>query len=95
MEDAIEEIQGVRRCVVFGVDSRNPERLEDVAACIQIDDDVTLLEVRKALRGKLLRYECPYYWWEAPALSPAFESGLSREERRANLRARQASFIHR
>lgn len=85
VEHAIESVDGVQRCVVFGVEGRNPERVEEVAACIQLSGETTVAAVRRALRGKLMRYEIPHYWWEPPELSPELDVGVSREELRAQL----------
>ena len=90
VELAIDSIEGVRHCVVFGVKSRNPERVEEVAACIQLEEDIVIAEIRRALRGKLMRYEIPLFWWEPPELSPDLDIGVSREELRAHLRAHQS-----
>lgn len=69
VEEALLRLPGVRHCVVFGVPSRDPCRIEDVVACLRFDDGLSLVEIQRSVAH--LPAACiPRHWWRCPELAP-------------------------
>lgn len=69
----------IRHCVVFGVPSDDPERVEDIIACISTNSeqwDATLIKSRILLT--LAGHEAPRQWWLQQDLKPDSRGKLPR-----------------
>ncbi len=69
----------IRHCVVFGVPSEDPERVEDIIACVSTDNrswDSTSLEAK--ISRTLARHELPRRWWLRKDLAPDSRGKLPR-----------------
>lgn len=69
IEDLLHQVPGVRQCVVFGVASPNPIRVEDLVACVQLEPGTDLNTLKTAL-GHLPSTYQPRHWWRCEALAP-------------------------
>ena len=69
IEDVLHRVAGVLGCVVFGVPSPNPIRVEDLVACVKLEPgtDVNLL---KAALSDLPSTYTPRHWWLCDELQP-------------------------
>ena len=69
VEEALARVSGLKACVVFGVPSADPIRVEDLVACINAPTDLPLEVFKNALAG--LPSPCmPRHWWLCPELEP-------------------------
>jgi len=69
----------IRHCVVFGVPSEDPERVEDVIACVSADnEDWDSTMVKSRILRTLAGHEAPRQWWLHQDLQPDSRSKLSR-----------------
>lgn len=71
----------IEHCVVFGVPSRDPERVEEIVACLSLsrnnrDEDL----IKSKLLKKLANFEMPRHWWFCPDLKPNSRGKFSRRE---------------
>ena len=78
IEEALLAVPGVRYCVVFGVPSRDPERVQDVAACVCPGPGFDLSGVKPVLRSRLAAWEIPRIWWKTGELRPDARGKISR-----------------
>ncbi len=62
IEDILQQLPGVRQCVVFGVPSPDAIRVEDLVACVNLDPGTALQELKRAL-GHLPSTYRPRHWW--------------------------------
>ncbi len=78
VEAAITAVEGVRHCVVFGIPSKNPERIQEVVACINAVPTLTREEIEREIRNALRPFEVPRRWWITEDLLPDQRGKLSR-----------------
>ncbi len=77
VENAVQQIAGVRCCVAFGVPSSDPVRQEEVVVCVNHDPDHSLNAIRQNLTQ--LPSACvPRHWLSCPDLMPDARGKLSR-----------------
>ncbi len=69
IEEVLLRIPGVRCCVVFGVPSSNPIRVEDLVACVNLAPDTDLNVLKSAFNALPSTY-CPRHWWLCAELQP-------------------------
>jgi len=67
IEEILLRIPGVSGCVVFGVPSSNPVRVEDLVACVNLEPGTGLHTLKKAF-GDLPSTYVPRHWWICAAL---------------------------
>lgn len=70
IEAALLQCQGVRHCVVFGVASHDSARVEDIVACVNVDEGVSSSALQKELGGLLPSWQVPRRWWQTGKLQP-------------------------
>lgn len=78
VEQALLATGRVSRVRVFGLESRDPDRVEEVAALVPPGTD--LADLRRAAAGQLAGWELPRHWFESAA---AQDWALPRRELRA------------
>lgn len=80
IEAAILSADGrIRHCVVFGVPSEDPERVEDIIACVSADSEGwDSARVKSRILQTLAGHETPRQWWLHPDLKPDSRGKLSR-----------------
>ena len=62
VERTVALLDGVESVEVFGVTSADPFRVEEVAARVRLGNGTTVDQIRRQLRGSLLRHEIPQRW---------------------------------
>ena len=77
IEDMLQQVPGVRCCVVFGVPSPNSIRIEDVVACVSLEPGVELNLLKHALGDRPSTY-LPRHWWLCDDLQPDARGKVSR-----------------
>lgn len=69
---------GVRHCVVFGVPSGDPGRVDDVVVCLSLEDGVDVGEVERAVRERLDGWKVPRRWVVDAGVVPDVRGKISR-----------------
>ncbi len=93
VEAAITAIDGVKHCVVFGVPSRNPERIQEIVACIHADPSLSREEIERQVREVVRPFEVPRRWWITQDLQPDQRGKLSRSVWREKFLTKAASEV--
>lgn len=71
----------INNCVVFGVPSEDPERVEDIVVCLSSNDDEwDEVEMKIKVQQHLASYEMPRHWWFCQDLKPNARGKISRRE---------------
>lgn len=78
IEEALLRVPGVRHCVVFGVASEDRARVEEIAACVNAEDDVAREVLQRALGEWLPAWQVPRHWWLTSELRPDARGKTSR-----------------
>ena len=78
IEEALLSLAGVQHTVVFGVPSKDPERVDDIVAAIHLTPGASLEPLPAALRSCLPSWQCPRHWWLRQDLSPDARGKISR-----------------
>ena len=78
IEEAIMAVAGIEHCVVFGIPSEDPQRVEEMVA--SINGKVDEAEIRRALVGSLSPWQIPRHWWRPEGLAPNQRGKISRSE---------------
>ena len=78
VESAISSIDGVKHCLVFGIPSKNPERIQEIVVCINAAPDLSREEIEREIRNTLRSFEIPRRWWLTEELQPNSRGKLSR-----------------
>jgi acyl-coenzyme A synthetase/AMP-(fatty) acid ligase len=60
---------GVAACVVFGVPAAEPQRVDDIVACVEVRDAVTMGELRAYLLERLPGWQVPRHWRAVTSLT--------------------------
>jgi long-chain acyl-CoA synthetase len=68
----------VRHCVVFGVPSEDPSRVEDIVACVHGDESLHSAELTRLVSGCLRSWQIPRKWWLTQELCPNERGKISR-----------------
>jgi len=76
IESLLAALPGVDHCLVFGVPSADPQRVEEIVACVAGRADKP--ELIDALRGSLRSWQIPRHWWFPADLAPDRRGKLSR-----------------
>ncbi len=91
VEEKLLRVPGVRHAVVFGVPSRNPARVEEIVACVNVEPGTTAAAVRRAAAHALPRGEHPRHWRAFPDLLPDARGKISRAAWRSRWMAESAA----
>lgn len=68
-------------CLVFGILSKDPERVEEVVACLcATKDERQPAQLKSGLVPYLKNFEMPRHWWFCPDLKPDVRGKFSRSE---------------
>ena len=78
IEAAIGAIPGVELCLVFGIPSADPERVQEIVAYVRCTVD--LAKVRKSLGASLPTWQIPRHWRMDPDLKVSVRGKLSRHD---------------
>jgi long-chain acyl-CoA synthetase len=78
IEAAIGALQGVELCVVFGIPSADPERVQEIVAYVRGDVDLT--DLKKALNSQVPSWQQPRHWRIDPDLKINVRGKISRHE---------------
>jgi acyl-coenzyme A synthetase/AMP-(fatty) acid ligase len=62
IEQALREHEAVAECIVFGVPSRNADRIDIIVACVKADRRSTKNELKQFLLQKLPSWQVPREW---------------------------------
>ena len=79
IEEILQRIPGVRHCVVFGVPSPNPIRVEDVVACVNVAAGTDPQALKSAFSAQSST-DSPRHWWLTAELRPDARGKLSRSQ---------------
>lgn len=78
VEAALLRHAAVRHCVVFGIPSADPARVEDVVACVHAAPDTDPRDLMAAISKELTPWQCPRHWWITQELLPDARGKTSR-----------------
>ncbi|HEY0457095.1 MAG TPA: fatty acid--CoA ligase family protein [Verrucomicrobiae bacterium] len=70
----------VRECLVFGVPSQDPARVEEIVACVAAKGAVAAETLKQFLLAQLPAWQVPREWWFVNALEASQRGKLSRHE---------------
>ena len=80
IEEALLEHEAVKDCVVFGVPSGNPDRVDLIVACINASRDDVKEELKQFLLQKLPGWQVPREWWFVDGLERNGHGKISRAQ---------------
>ena len=78
IEAALLRCPGVRHCVVFGVASSDSTRVEEIVACVNIDEGVSHGALKAEIGNVLPSWQVPRRWWQTSQLLPDERGKLPR-----------------
>jgi acyl-CoA synthetase (AMP-forming)/AMP-acid ligase II len=78
IEGLLSQLPMVRHGLVFGVPSRDSERVDDVVAVVNLEREGVLESVIAEMRKKLPAWQRPRDWWVCQDLRPDARGKLSR-----------------
>jgi acyl-CoA synthetase (AMP-forming)/AMP-acid ligase II len=78
IEAALLRHPGVRHCVVFGIESADTARVEEIVACVNTVDEITPSVLQAGLRSELPSWQLPRHWWHTEELLPDARGKFSR-----------------
>ena len=78
IEEKLLALPGVRHCVVFGIPSADPARVEEIAVCLNLSENTGLSEIQQASARFLPATEQPRHWRVCPGLEPDVRGKISR-----------------
>ena len=87
VEESLRLCELVKDCMVFGMPSADPTRVEEVAAVVVLREAGSLEALREFLLARLPAWQVPKIWRQAPALEVNQRGKLSRAEWRRKLLA--------
>jgi acyl-coenzyme A synthetase/AMP-(fatty) acid ligase len=96
IEQALREHQSVAECVVFGLASGAPDRMDLIVACVAADRPCTRDELKHFLLDRLPGWQVPREWWFVESISSNGTGKPSRAQWRRNFlenRAKTAAAV--
>jgi acyl-CoA synthetase (AMP-forming)/AMP-acid ligase II len=69
IEQALREHQAVEECVVFGVPSGAPDRMDLIVACVAADGSSDREDLKQFLLARLPGWQVPREWWFVESIS--------------------------
>jgi acyl-coenzyme A synthetase/AMP-(fatty) acid ligase len=78
IEEKLLSLPGVRHCVVFGIPSADPARVEEIAVCLNLSGHTRIREIQQASARFLATTEQPRHWRVCPDLEPDARGKISR-----------------
>lgn len=88
IEEVLSGCAGVEACVVFGIPSRDPGRVEDIVAVVSLSGDGSEEAIRSHALSKLPSWQVPRRWWVTSDLRANERGKLSRAEWRRRFQER-------
>ncbi|HAV62927.1 MAG TPA: hypothetical protein DCY13_11250 [Verrucomicrobiales bacterium] len=80
VEQVLRDQPGVRDCVVFGVPSKDPVRIEEVVVALSLTDDGRLETVTQGAGRRLAAWQLPRHWWPVTNIAANHLGKISRRE---------------
>jgi acyl-coenzyme A synthetase/AMP-(fatty) acid ligase len=80
IEQALREHEAVAECLVFGVPSENPDRIDLIVACVTADRRSTTEDLKQFLLRKLPSWQVPREWWFVKSLGTNARGKVSRSQ---------------
>lgn len=77
IEETLASHPKVKQCIVFGVPSRQPERGEEIVACLRADENDPAV-LRNFLAHRIQDWKLPKHWWFVSELTTTSRGKLSR-----------------
>jgi len=78
IEQALMQHSALSECVVFGVASADPARVEEIVAVYAAEGEVSPVDLRSYLGRSLESWEVPRHWWRRPDLRVDRRGKISR-----------------
>jgi acyl-coenzyme A synthetase/AMP-(fatty) acid ligase len=78
IEAALLGCPGVRHCVVFGVASSDSTRVEEIVACVNMDEGMSYQSVQTEIGKILPSWQVPRRWWQSRQVLPDERGKLPR-----------------
>lgn len=69
---------GVRHCVVFGVASSDSTRVEEIVACVNLEEGMSYERVQTVIKNTLPSWQLPRRWWQTSLILPDERGKLPR-----------------
>jgi acyl-CoA synthetase (AMP-forming)/AMP-acid ligase II len=80
VEQALLEHEAVNECLVFGVPSNDPDRIDMIVACVVTKGNGDTEELRQFLLRRLPAWQVPRDWWFVKSLTPNPRGKVSRAD---------------
>lgn len=80
IEAHLQRQPGVRHCVVFGIASDDPDRVQDIIACVNTEEGVSSEDLQRRLGQELPAWQIPRRWWRTADLVPDVRGKISRAQ---------------
>lgn len=77
VEEALLKLPTVMHATVFGIPSKNTERVDEIVAVVRLDENATLDTITDTL--SLPSWQRPRHWWACEDLSPDARGKISRK----------------
>ena len=78
IEAALLRCTGVRHCVVFGVASSDSTRVEEIVACVNMDEGMSHEALQTEIGKTLPSWQVPRRWWKTSQVLPDERGKLPR-----------------
>jgi acyl-CoA synthetase (AMP-forming)/AMP-acid ligase II len=78
IEAALLRCPGVRYCVVFGVASSDATRVEEIVACVNMDEGMSHEALQTEIGKMLPSWQVPRRWWKTSQVLPDERGKLPR-----------------
>ena len=90
IEQALREHEAVAECLVFGVPSGDPDRIDHIVACVTADRRGTKDELKQFLLQRLPSWQVPREWWFVDSLGGNGNGKISRAQLRKDFLKKRA-----
>lgn len=78
IEEILLGVSGVEQALVFGVPSKDAERVEELVAVVRLGAGIPVAPVAAEANEKLQGWQRPRHWWACDALRPDVRGKISR-----------------
>jgi len=89
IERVLSSHPAVAECLVFGVASETPERVDMIVACVVSRNQLSAHQLKHFVSGQLPSWQIPREWWFVPSLEANQRGKLSRSEWRQKFLSRK------
>ena len=90
IEQALREHEAVAECLVFGVPSGDPDRIDHIVACVTADRRGTKDELKQFLLQRLPSWQVPREWWFVDSLGGNGNGKITRAQLRKDFLKKRA-----